>query len=128
MALETRISSFLNKRKGIIPFLFALMCTLFVACLVGVEVRQLKYMDHFLTFNTGAELAAMFAGIMIIVSILPSYKRQSGYTRVFVSLVALLTFLMACDIGEALVDGIPELAWLNNLFPAFVWANETAAW
>ncbi len=128
MAIETRISSFLNKRKGIIPFLFALMCTLFVACLVGVEIRQLKYMDHFLTFNTGAELAAMFAGIMITVSILPSYKRQSGYTRVFVSLVALLTFLMACDIGEALVDGIPELARLNKLFPAFVWANETAVW
>jgi len=128
MAIETRISSFLNKRKDIIPVLFGFMCLFFVACLAAVEIRQLKNMDHFLTFNTGAELAAMFAGIMITISILPSFKRQSGYVRVFVTLTALLTFLMACDVGEAIVDGIPELIWLNKLFPTLVWALEAAVW
>ena len=125
MAIENKLSSFLNKRKEIIPILFALMCVCLIASLVGVEVRKLANLDHFLTFNTGGEIAAIFAGVMITVSILPSYKRQSGYTRVFVTLIAALCFLMACDIGEALVDGLPNLVWLNKLFPTFVWATET---
>ena len=125
MAIENRISTFLNKRKGIIPVLFALMCACLIASLVGVELKGVANMDHFLTFNTGGEIAAIFAGVMITVSILPSYKRQSGYVRVFVTLIATLCFLMTCDIGEALVDEMPELIWLNTLFPTLVWVNET---
>ena len=129
MAIETKISSFLSKRKEIIPILFGLMVTIFVACLAATEIRTLKAMNNpFNTFNTGAELAAMFSGIMITLSILPSYKRQSGHTKVFVTLIALLTFMMAFDIGEALVDGIPELIWLNKLFPTLVWATEAGVW
>ena len=128
MAIENKITAFLNKRKSIIPILFGLMCLCLVSSLVGLELKGLKNMDHFLTFNTGAELAGIFAGVMITISILPSYKRHSGYTRVFVSLTAVLCFLMACDIGEALVDGIVELTWLNKLFATLVWANETAVW
>ena len=128
MAIENKITTFLNNRKSIIPILFGLMCLCLVATLVGVELKGLKNMDHFLTFNTGAEIAAIFAGVMITVSILPAYKRHSGYTRVFVSLIALLCFLMACDTGEALVDKVVELSWLNILFPTLVWASETAVW
>ena len=125
MAIENKLSNFLNKRKEIIPILFALMCVCLIASLVGVEVKKLANMDHFLTFNTGGEIAAIFAGVMITLSILPSYKRQSGYVRIFVTLIATLCFLMTFDIGEALVDGVPKLAWLNKLFPTLVWATET---
>ncbi|MBR4377486.1 MAG: PP2C family protein-serine/threonine phosphatase [Bacilli bacterium] len=128
MAIENKITTFLNKRTWIIPLLFGLMCLCLVSSLLGVELKGVRNMDHFLTFNTGAELAAIFAGVMVTFSILPSYKRQSGYTRVFVSLIAVLCFLMACDIGEALVDKIPELTWLNKTFATLVWANETAVW
>ena len=128
MAIENKITAFLNRKKDIIPVLFGLMCLCLVSSLTGVELKGLRSMDHFLTFNTGGELAAIFAGVMITVSILPSYKRQSGYIRVFVSLVANLCFLMACDIGEALVDGIVELAWLNKAFATLVWINEALVW
>ena len=72
MAIENKLSNFLNKRKEIIPILFALMCVCLVASIVGVEVKKLANMDHFLTFNTGGEIAAIFTGVMITVSILPS--------------------------------------------------------
>jgi len=125
MKIVNRISAFLNRRKGIIPVLFALMCVCLIASLVGVELKGVKNMDHFLSFNTGGEIAAIFAGVMITVSILPSYKRQSGYVRLFVTLTASLCFLMTCDLGEALVDKMPELIWLNTLFPTLVWISET---
>ncbi|MBQ9265997.1 MAG: serine/threonine-protein phosphatase [Bacilli bacterium] len=126
MAIENRITNFLNKRNEIIPILFGFMCLCLISSLVGVELKGLANMDHFQTFNTGGEIAAIFAGVMVTLSILPSHKRQSGYTRVFVTLIALLCFLMACDLAEALVDGIPELVWLNKTFATLVWANETA--
>ena len=125
MAIENKFSNFLNKRKEIIPILFAFMCVCLIASLVGVELKGLANMDHFQTFNTGGEIAAIFAGVMITLSILPSYKRQSGYTRVFVTLIAALCFLMTCDLAEALVDNTPSLIWLNKLFPTFVWISET---
>ena len=114
MAIENKFSNFLNKRKEIIPILFAFMCVCLIASLIGVELKGLANMDHFQTFNTGGEIAAIFAGVMITLSILPSYKRQSGYTRVFVTLIAALCFLMTCDLAEALVDNTPSLIWLNN--------------
>ena len=126
MAIETKFTNFLNKRKEIIPILFAFMCICLISSLVGVELKGLANMDHFQTFNTGGEIAGIFAGVMITISILPSHKRQSGYTRVFVTLIALLCFLMTCDLAEALVDGIPELTWLNKTFATLVWVHETA--
>ena len=128
MAIENKITAFLNRKKDIIPVLFGLMCLCLVSSLTGVELKGLTNMNHYLTFNTGAELVAIFAGVMITLSILPSYKRQSGYIRVFVSLIANLCFMMACDIGEALVDGIPALTWLNKLFATLVWVTETIVW
>ena len=125
MIIIEKISNFLNKRKAIIPILFALMCVCLISTLAGVEIKGLKNMDHFLTFNTGGEIAAIFAGVMVTISILPSYKRQSGYVRIFVTLIAALCFLMTCDIGQALVDDMPKLIWLNKLFPTLVWATET---
>ena len=125
MAVENRISSFLNKRTAIIPVLFALMCICLVSTLAGVEVRKLANLDHFLSFNTGGEIAAIFVGVMLTLSILPNYKRQSGSVRLFVTLIAFLCFTMALDVGQALVDGIPNLIWLNKLFASFVWVSET---
>ena len=125
MAIENKISSFLNKRTWIIPALFALMCSCLLTSLAGVEIRKLANLDHFLSFNTGGEICAIFVGVMLTLSILPNYKRQSGYIRVFVTLIAFLCFTMALDVGEALVDGIPQLAWLNTTFATLVWVNET---
>ena len=127
MASENKVSAFLNKRKEIIPILFALMCICLVSCLAGVEIRKLANLDHFLAFNTGGEICAIFVGVMLILSILPTYKRQSGYIRVFATFIAFLTFTMTFDVGEALVDGLPSLVfvWLNKLFATLVWINET---
>ena len=125
MAIETKISSFLNKRKGIIPFLFALMCLCLISAIVGVELKGLDNLEQHLAFNTGGEICAIFAAVMLTISILPAYKRQSGYIRTFVTLIAFLSFTMTFDLAEALVDKEPHLIWLNTTFATLVWVNET---
>ena len=125
MAIKSRISSFLNKRTGIIPVLFSLMCLCLLASLAGVEIRSLDNLERHLAFNTGGEIAAIFTGVMLTISILPNYKRQSGYIRVFVTLIAFLCFTMTFDLGEALIDGLPQFRWLNITFPTLVWVSET---
>ena len=125
MAIESKISSFLNKRKAIIPVLFGLMCACLVFSLAGVEIRSLDNLERHLAFNTGGEIAAIFTGVMLTLSILPNYKRQSGYIRVFVTLIAFLCFTMTFDLGEALIDGLPQFRWLNITFPTLVWISET---
>lgn len=125
MAIKSRISSFLNKRTAIIPVLFALMCLCLLASLAGVEIRSLDDLERHLAFNTGGEIAAIFTGVMLTLSILPNYKRQSGYIRVFVTLIAFLCFTMTFDLGEALIDGLPQFRWLNITFPTLVWVSET---
>lgn len=125
MAIESKISSFLNKRKAIIPVLFGLMCACLIFSLAGVEIRSLDNLERHLAFNTGGEIAAIFTGVMLTLSILPNYKRQSGYIRVFVTLIAFLCFTMTFDLGEALIDGLPQFRWLNITFPTLVWISET---
>lgn len=129
MANENKISSFLNKRKVIIPILFSLMVVCLIACIIGFELKTRfdpsHPLDHNYAFNIGGEICAIAVGVMVTLSILPTYRRQSGYIRVFVTAVACLAFTMAFDVGEALVDGIPELVWLNQTFATLVWVNET---
>lgn len=127
MAIQNKITTFLNKRTLIVPILFALMCLCLVSSIAGVELKGLANINnHNNTFNIGGELCAIFASVMITIAILPTYKRQSGYIRLFVTLIATLCFTMACDLAQALVDGMPELIWLNKTFVVLVWANETA--
>lgn len=127
MAIENRITSFLNKRKAITPILFSLMCLCLISSIVGVELKGLGNLsNHYNAFNIGGEMCAIFAAVMVTLSILPTYKRQSGYIRLFVTLIATLCFTMTCDLGQALVDGMPNLIWLNKTFVVLVWVNETA--
>lgn len=125
MSIETKLTAALNKKKTIIPILFALMCACLVSSLIGLELRGLDTLEQHLAFNTGSEICAIFAGVMLTISILPAHKRQSGYIRIFVTLIAFLCFTMTLDLGEALVDGNKDLIWLNKTFATLVWINET---
>lgn len=127
MAIENKITTFLNKQKWVIPVLFGFMAFCLVSSLVGVELKGLdNVVNQKNTFNIGTELASIFAGFMLTISILPTYKRQSGYIRLFVTLIAMLCFTMTCDLMQALVDGMPNLIWLNKLFVVLVFTNEAA--
>ena len=127
MAVTFKISSFLNKQKFIIPLLFAFMCSCLICSIVGIEWRGLANLTNkYNLFNIGGELCAIFTAVMVTLSILPTYKRQSGYIRLFVTTIAMLCFTMTCDLAQALVDGIPNVIWLNKMLVVFVWINETA--
>ncbi len=125
MSIENKLSTSLNKKKSIIPILFALMCICLISAVVGVELKGLNNLEQHLAFNTGGEICAIFAAVMLTISILPAYKRQSGYIRTFVTLIAFLSFTMTLDLAEALVDKEPHLIWLNTTFATLVWINET---
>ena len=115
MFLENRLSTFLNKRKWIIPALFIHMCVLLVAAIVFIEIRRLNETPVEFAFSIGGELCAMAIAIMITTSILPAHKRQSGYIRIFVTLLTIGCSVLFFDTAQMLVDGIPELIQLNKV-------------
>lgn len=125
MAIETRLTRFLNKRKWIIPALFVIMCIYFVSAIVILEIRGLDGLDYRFAFSIGGELCAMIVAIMMTLSILPAYKRQSGYIRVFVTLLTIGSTCLFLDTVQMLIDGIPELAYLNRIICIIIFASET---
>ena len=124
MAVETRLTRFLNQRKWLIPLLFVIMCLYFVGMIVGIEIRRFDSLPPNFAFSIGGELSALAVAIMITVSILPSYKRQSGYIRIFVTLLTAGASMLFLDTAQMLVDGIPEVAMLNKVLAILVFAHE----
>lgn len=125
MAIESRLTKFLNQRKWAIPVLFGLMCFYFVCTIVLLEIRHIANLEPTFSFSIGAELCAMIVSIMLTLSILPSYKRQSGYIRIFVTLLTIGCSCCFLDAFQMIVDGIPELIMLNKIVCIFIFAGET---
>ena len=124
MAIETKLTIFLNKRKWIIPLLFGFMCFYFVLTITALEIKSFQNLDMLFGFSIGGELCAIIVAIMLTISILPAYKRQSGYIRIFVTLLTIGCSCCCMDTLQMLVDGVPELAPLNKVLSIFVFANE----
>ena len=124
MAIENKLSAFLNKRKWIIPVLFGLMCYFLVSSIVAVEIRRLDEIPSTFAFSVGGEICAMMVAIMLTLSILPAYKRQSGYIRIFVTLLTIGCFSLHLDTIQMVVDGLPDFVMLNKVICVFVFANE----
>ncbi len=125
MSTELRLTKMLNKRKWIIPVLFGLMCFFAVSLIVAIEIRRIDNVPTNFAFSIGGELCALMVAIMLALSILPAYKRQSGYIRIFFTLLTIGCFSLYLDSIQMLVDGIPELMMFNKILCMFVFANET---
>lgn len=115
MAIESKLSQFLNKKHWVIIVLFSIMCVYLVGSIVAVEVVDISNFTNAQTFNIACEVITMFVGLMIVLSIVPTYKRQTGYIRIFVTLIFFLSTTCAYDLFQALVDGKPELLVLNKI-------------
>ena len=115
MAIESKLSQFLNKKHWIIIVLFSIMCVYLVGSIVAVEVVDLSNFTNAQTFNIACEIITMFVGLMIVLSIVPTYKRQTGYIRIFITLIFFLSTTCAFDLFQALVDGKGELLVLNKI-------------
>jgi len=124
MAVEGKLTRFLNRRKWIIPVLFLAMCLLFVGAIVLCEIRKFDNILPTFAFSIGGEICAMAVAIMISLSILPSYKRHSGYIRIFVTLLAVGCCCCFLDILQMLIDSLPEFVLLNKIVCVLVFANE----
>ena len=125
MAVEGKLTKFLNKRKWVIPVLFSLMCVFFVAAIIVSEIRRFENIPSNFAFSIGGEVCAMAVAVMLSLSILPAYKRQSGFIRIFVTLLTIGCSCCFLDTAQMLIDGIPELATLNTVVCVLVFANET---
>lgn len=126
MALERKITETLNKKIWIIPVLFVIMCVFFITSIAILEVRGFKNLEPTFAFSVGGEVFAMMVSIVLVASILPAYKRQSGYVRIFVTLLTVGCFSLFFDIVQMVVDGIPEFALFNKIICIFVFASEIA--
>ncbi len=115
MAIESKLSQFLNKKHWVIIVLFSIMCLYLVGSIVAIEVVDISNFTNAQTFNIACEVITMFVGLMIVLSIVPTYKRQTGYIRIFVTLIFFLSTTCAYDLFQALVDGKPELLVLNKI-------------
>ena len=124
MAIETKLTIFLNKRKWFIPLLFGFMCFYLVLTITALEIKSFRNLDMLFGFSIGGELCAIIVAIMLTISILPAYKRQSGYIRIFVTLLTIGCSCCCMDTLQMLVDGVPELAPLNKVLSIFVFVNE----
>ena len=132
MAFETKITDTLNKKIWIIPLMFGFMCFFLVSAIIAVEVRGFGIMhynapslDPKFAFSIGGELFSMLVAIMITISILPAYKRQSGYIRIFVTLLTIGCFALYLDTVQMIVDKLPEFAMFNKIVCVFVFIAET---
>lgn len=125
MAFETKITETLNKKTWIIPVLFGFMCLFIVGAIVEIEILGFENMEPTFAFSIGGELFAMMVSIVLVASILPAYKRQSGYIRIFVTLLTVGCYVLFLDISQMIVDGVPEFLMLNKVFCVFVFASET---
>ena len=128
MAYESKISKFLNKKSWIIPSLFVFMCVLAVITIVGVELKYVIGkidMDPHFAFSIGGELCAMIVAIMMTISLLPNYKRQSTNIRIFVTLLATGCFVLFLDSMQMIVDGEASIAWANKVLSILVFSVET---
>ena len=125
MAIETRITKFLNKQKAIIPILFGIMCFYFVSTIVVMEIRGINDLNPSFAFSIGGEVCAMAVAIMLTLSILPAYKRQNGYIRIFVTLLTIGCSCLFLDSIQMIVDSIPEFAVFNKVICIFVFMSET---
>ena len=125
MALEGKFSTFLNNRKWVIPVLFIMMCLYFVGTIACLEIKHFDNIQSNFAFSIGGELCAMAVAIVLTLSILPAYKRQSGYIRIFATLLTVGCSCCFFDSLQMLVDGIPELIWANKAICILVFINES---
>lgn len=126
MSFENKITESLNKKVWIIPVLFGMMCFFLISAIAAIEIRRFESFPPTFAFSIGGELFAMLVSIVLVASILPAYKRQSGYIRMFVTLLTAGCFVCYLDTVQMIVDGIPELIMLNKLVCIFVFVGETA--
>ena len=124
MAVEGRITKFLNERKWMIPVLFSFMCVFFVSTIVIAEIRGFENIQSNFSFSIGGEVCAMAVAVMLGVSILPAYKRHSGYIRMFVTLLTVGCSCCCLDSVQMMIDGVPEFAMLNKIICVLVFAHE----
>lgn len=124
MIKESKLTAFLNKRKWILIVLFVSMCIFFAFTIVVVELRGFDRLDSKFAFSIGGEICAMAVAIMMTISILPAYKRQSGYIRMFVTLLAIGCMALCLDTTQMLIDGREEFATLNKVVAIFVFDSE----
>ena len=125
MNIDTKITDALNKKTWIIPLLFAFMCLFFVGSVVAIELRGFDNLESTFAFSIGGELFSIMVSIVLVASILPSAKRQSGYIRIFVTLLSVGCFVLFLDILQMTVDGLVNYAILNRVICIFVFASET---
>ncbi len=123
MAFENKLSTFLDKKIWAIPLMFGIMCVLFLGAIVGIEIRHFENVPIEFAFSIGGELCGMAVAIMMTLSILPSYKRQSGYNRIFVKVLLVGSSCLFFDTIQMLIDGIPELTLLNKILCILVFIN-----
>ncbi len=126
MQLSMGLTEMLNRKKWIIPAIFVSMCIFFVATIVVIEVRHFDNMPANFAFSIGGELFSIMVSVVLVASILPAYRRQSGYVRIFVTMLAIGVFVQFCDTLQMTIDGIPELATLNKVVCIFVFMSEIA--
>ena len=125
MNIDKKITDTLNKKTWIIPVLFAFMCLWFVGSVIAIELKGFDNLESTFAFSIGGELFSIMVSIVLVASILPSAKRQSGYIRIFVTLLSVGCFVLFLDILQMTVDGLVNYAILNRVICIFVFANET---
>lgn len=131
MAVEGKITKFLNKRSWIIIVLFGSMIAILAIAIaafetrrIAVELGQVAPLNTDFSFSIGGEICAMFVAIMMTISILPSFKRNSGYIRIFVTLLTIGCFCLLFDTLQMLSDGVPNLIMVNKVLCILVFMNE----
>ena len=126
MAIETKLTKFLNQRKWIIPLLFGLMCFYFVAIIAITETRKVINLNPNFAFSIGAEMCAVGVAVLLTISLLPAYKRQSGYIRIFVTLLTIGCSVCFLDSLQMTIDGMPQFVVLNRVVCVLVFVSEIA--
>ena len=104
------------------------MCFFVLSSIIGLELKisiGQTPLDTNFGFSIGGEIGLMVVAVMMAISILPTYKRQSPYIRVFFTLLAAGTLVLYLDAIQMIVDGEPALAVFNKILSVSVFSFET---
>ena len=123
MPFETKATQKANQMRWLLPLCFIYMFFVTVAGVALLMVRGFDGMKPGWAFSIGADVFGMAVCLMLGYSCLRTRDNVSGYTRIFLTLLALGSMALFLDECAWLVQGIPSLSTWNLIVNVLYYAN-----
>ncbi|MBR2280645.1 MAG: histidine kinase [Ruminococcus sp.] len=113
MKLTSKINSFWDRHKWIMPLCFVFSLVYTITSIAILRVRTFSGMPPTSVFNLGADIVSMAVCTVLLYSIAQDKEGYSEYTRTFALLISSTAFVLFTDAMCWIVQGLEQLAVWN---------------